>query len=633
VRLIASFLAVTLLVGVLSLVVGVRIIYRAVLREAQARVTLDLNAAREIYDERERSALLALTVAGGGVGFRSAVHARASRDVSARLAELADVAGLDFVSVVAPDGTRIDSLPNSRPGPVNPIAALALRRRAPVSGSVVLTGKELAAEDPGLAERARIQLLPTARAAPRPDTEETAGLAICAAVPLFFEDAPPSILYGGILLSRNEEIVDRIRDTVFRQEAYGGQLIGTATIFFQDLRIATNVRTADGARAIGTRVSAEVRQKVLDGGERWSDRAFVVSEWYVTAYQPILDIRSARVGILYVGVREAKYADIRSNAVLVFVIITLVGMAAAIALGSFLGQIILKPIHRLIESSRRVSEGDLAPPIGPISRSEIGILQRTFSEMLMALRERSKRLLADRERQLLLSEKQASVGRLAAGIAHEINNPLTGVLTFTHMLLRRTDMDEAARSDLTTIVQSTERVRSIVKGLLDFSRQTQIEPEPTDVNRLIAETMALAANQALLKGVRFTFTPAERLPAKTLDRNQMQSVFLNVMINAIDATEKGGHVEVSTSLGLSADEPGRRNIEVMVADTGCGIPDEILGRIFDPFFTTKEVGKGTGLGLSVSLGIVERHGGSIHVTSRPGQGSTFVVRLPLENAT
>jgi two-component system NtrC family sensor kinase len=253
--------------------------------------------------------------------------------------------------------------------------------------------------------------------------------------------------------------------------------------------------------------------------------------------------------------------------------------------------------------------------------------------MLMALRERSQRLLADRERQLLLSEKQASVGRLAAGIAHEINNPLTGVLTFTHMLLRRTDLDEAARSDLTTIVQSTERVRSIVKGLLDFSRQTQIEPEPTDVNQLIAKSMALAANQALLKGVRFTFNPAERLPAKTLDRNQMQSVFLNVMINAIDATEKGGHVEVSTSLGLSAAEPGQRNIEVLVTDTGCGIPAEILGRIFDPFFTTKEVGKGTGLGLSVSLGIVERHGGSIHVTSRPGQGSSFVIRLPLENAT
>jgi two-component system NtrC family sensor kinase len=250
--------------------------------------------------------------------------------------------------------------------------------------------------------------------------------------------------------------------------------------------------------------------------------------------------------------------------------------------------------------------------------------------MLSALRERSQRLMADNERQMLQSEKQASVGRLAAGIAHEINNPLTGVLTFTHLLLRRTDLDESARKDLATIVQSTERVRTIVKGLLDFARQTQIAPEPTDINRLIQETISLAANQALLKGVRFCFNPAEGLPSRTLDRNQMQSVFLNMIINAIDATDKGGHIDIATSLSLSPSEPGRKNIEIQIADTGCGIPVDLLDRIFDPFFTTKEVGKGTGLGLSVSLGIVERHGGSIHVTSRQGQGSTFTIRLPLE---
>ena len=620
----------TLLVGVLSLFAGMQLIYRAVLREAQTRVSLDLNSAREIYDDREKSALLALMVAAAGRGLRAAVHGQDSEEVSGRLAELAAVAGLDFAGVVMADGTRVASRARPRPSQPNPIASLALRRRAPVSGTVVLPREELAAEDPALAERARVLLVPTARAAPRPDSEETAGLALCAAVPLFFEDAAPSVLYGGILLTRNEDIVDRIRDTVFRQESYGGQLIGTATIFFRDLRIATNVRTADGERAIGTRVSEEVRRRVLDQGERWTDRAFVVNDWYVTAYEPILDIAGARAGILYVGVREAKYADIRANALLVFVAITLVGMAAAIVLGSFLGNLILKPVHQLIESSRHVSEGDLSPRIGPISRSEIGILQKTFSEMLSALRERSQRLLADRERQFLVSEKQASIGRLAAGIAHEINNPLTGVLTFTHMLLRRTDLDAAARADLETIVQSTERVRSIVRGLLDFSRQTQIEPEPADINHLVEETMALAANQALLKGVRFSFNPAEGLPERTLDRNQMQSVLLNIMLNAIDATDKGGHIDVSTSLGLSAAGPGLRDIEVQIADTGCGIPIEILDRIFDPFFTTKEVGKGTGLGLSVSMGIVERHGGSIHVTSRPGQGSTFVIRLPLD---
>ncbi|HVO38164.1 MAG TPA: cache domain-containing protein [Spirochaetia bacterium] len=631
-RLIASFLAVSLLVGGLSLLVGVQLIYRAVLREAQTRVSQDLNSAREIYDDREKSALLALTVATGERAIRNAAHAGMSAQLPARLAEVAAAAGLDFVTIVSSDGTRLASTGSLRPAALDPVASLALKRRAAVSGTVVLSAEQLAAEDPALAERARIQILPTPRAAPRADTEETAGLAVCAAVPLFFEDGTPCVLYGGTLLSRNEDIVDRIRDTVFRQERYGGQLIGTATIFFRDLRISTNVRTPSGARAIGTRLSAAVTQKVLERGERWSDRAFVVNDWYVTAYEPIDDIFGTRVGVLYVGVLEARYADIRTNALLVFVVITLIGIAAAIALGSVLGYFILKPVHQLIDSSRRVSAGDLTPQIGPVSRSEIGILQKTFADMLSAIRMRSKQLLADQERQLLQSEKQASIGRLASGIAHEINNPLTGVLTFTHMLLRRTDLDEAARKDLTTIAQSTERVRTIVKGLLDFSRQTQIAPEPTDVNRLIVETMELAAHQALIKGVRFCFTPSEGLPSRTLDRNQMQSVLLNIFINAIDATDKGGHIDVSTSLSMSPEAPGRRGIEIQIADTGNGIPAEILDRIFDPFFTTKEVGKGTGLGLSVSLGIVERHGGTIHVASRPGQGSTFVIHLPLAAA-
>jgi two-component system NtrC family sensor kinase len=222
------------------------------------------------------------------------------------------------------------------------------------------------------------------------------------------------------------------------------------------------------------------------------------------------------------------------------------------------------------------------------------------------------------------------VGRLAAGIAHEINNPLTGALTFTHMLLRREDMDEQARKDLQIVVESTERVRTIVKGLLDFSRQTRIEPEPADINAIVRATTELAENQALLKGVRFCFDPAEGLPARTLDRNQMQSVILNMLINAVDATPPGGHITIATSLGLSGGTNAQRGIEVHITDTGCGIPPENLPRIFDPFFTTKDVGKGTGLGLSVSLGIVEKHGGTIRVHSRPGQGSTFIIWLPIE---
>jgi two-component system NtrC family sensor kinase len=629
-RLIVSFLAVSVLVGGLSLAVGTRVIYRAVLKEAETRVGQDLNTARELYLDRERTLLLALTLLQGEPGFRAALRGGDVPTVSRRLGGLADAVAVDFAGVLGSDGRVLGRLGPERPSAgrrSNPAVQLALERGTPVSGTVVLEADELAAESPLLAERARIAILPTPRAAPRADAEETAGLALAAAVPIGDSD-PPAVLYAGVLLNRNEEIVDRIRDTVFRGETWQGQIVGSATIFFRDLRIATNVPGPAGQRAVGTRVSEEVKRRVLDEGGRWIDRAFVVGEWYLTAYEPIEDVLGRRVGILFVGTREAPYAGIRRQALLVFVPITLAGIVLAIALGDQLGLWLLRPVRRLIAASHQIADGKLDVDLGPPANGEIGVLQRTFSEMTAALRQRDASRETEQEHQLAQSEKQASVGRLAAGIAHEINNPLTGVLTFTHMLLRRGDLDADARHDLETIAQSTERVRTIVKGLLDFARQTRLAPESADINDVVRGALALAGNQSLLKGVRLCFDPAHMLPPVTLDRNQIQSVLLNLLLNALDATEQGGHVTVSTSFASS--HAGSTGIEIEVADTGCGISPEHLERIFDPFYTTKEVGRGTGLGLSVSLGIVGRHGGTIRVHSRPGQGSTFTVWLPLE---
>jgi two-component system NtrC family sensor kinase len=305
-------------------------------------------------------------------------------------------------------------------------------------------------------------------------------------------------------------------------------------------------------------------------------------------------------------------------------------MVLALGLGYIIANKMSRPVHQLIEASNQVSQGNLSPEIGPISKSEIGLLQKTFKEMLTSLQERDKRQKVESEIKLLQSEKQASVGKLAGGVAHEINNPLTGIFTFTHMLLRRKDLPEDLRSDLETIAQETERVRKIVKGLLDFSRQTELDREPTDINRLIRHTISLVENQALIKGVSLNFEPGEGLPMITLDRNQMQSVLLNIIINALDATEAGGSITVTSGIGVSTSKPGQNGIEILCTDTGCGISPENLNKLFDPFFTTKEVGQGTGLGLSVSYGIVERHGGTIWVQSKVGKGSTFKVWLPIE---
>lgn len=632
-NLIASFLGASLLVGAVSLFVGGHLLYEAVLSEATNRVRLDLNAAREMYLNRINCVEISLKMTTLGYGFRSVLTKYDSPELVNRLKRLAQHADLDFAGIVTEKGETLCRIgPNfslKRKLPIeNSIANLAIKRGTSVSGTVILSNEFLSIENPELASRATIRLVPTPKAGPRAGEEETSGMALAAAIPVFEGDVLLGVLYGGILLNRSQTIVDKVRDTVFRNEIYKGSNMGTVTIFFDDLRISTNVLTPDGERAIGTRVSEEVKEHVLIKGKQWTDRAFVVNDWYITAYEPIKDIFGERVGMLYVGVLEAKYADIRKKTLSILVLIIMGGVVLAIGLGLKLANRIMHPVHQLIGASRQVSESNLSPDIGPISNNEIGILQKTFAEMIASLRERNKKQMLDTENILLQSEKQASIGRLAAGIAHEINNPLVGVLTYTHMLLRRKDIGDEIRSDLKTVAESTERVRKIVKGLLDFSRQTTLDKELTGINRLVRFTISSMENQALVKGVKIEFNPGEDLPMLVLDPNQIQSVLLNLFINALDATEPGDSIILSTS--LSASDTGTKGVEIVVADTGSGIPPENLEKLFDPFFTTKEIGQGTGLGLSVSFGIIQRHGGTIRVQSEVGRGSTFFIWLPID---
>jgi len=307
-------------------------------------------------------------------------------------------------------------------------------------------------------------------------------------------------------------------------------------------------------------------------------------------------------------------------------LILLAGEGLAVLVALVWARKIVDPLSRLIQASREVSEGRLSVDVKPIVSCEIGLLQDHFLRMVEVIR-RQRMQAEDR---LLYSEAQAGIGRLAAGVAHEINNPLTGVLSFTHMLLRRRDLSEEVRSDLETIAQATERIRKIVRGLLDFSQETKLNPQPTDLNSIALLSIPLIRNQALVKGVDVKFNPAPSLPMLTLDRGQFQSVLLNILLNALDATGPGGRITVSTSLGESSDHQGQKGVAIALEDTGCGIPAEHMDKLFEPFFTTKEVGQGTGLGLSASLGIVQRHGGSITVKSEVGKGSTFTIWLPVE---
>jgi two-component system NtrC family sensor kinase len=630
-KIIASFLGVTFIVGTVSLLVGGHFLNKSVLGEARNRVAQDLNAAREMYDNRVRIIEVSLNITTLGYGFIVAFRDRDTSDLVFRLGRMAQHAGLDFAGITDEKGQTIcrigpHSIPGRKSQSPNPIVTQALEKKTLASGAVVLSEEFLISEHPQLAERARVDIVPAPGVTPTKEKVVTSGLTLSAGVPILHEGQLLGVLYGGILLNRDENIVDTVRGTVFRNEEYKGRSIGRATIFLKDVRVATNVPAQDGGRAIGTKVAEDVREHVLEKGERWTKRAVVITDWYITAYEPIKDIFDKTVGILGMGVLEEKYVDLRWRTLASFVLITLAGMALATLLGCFMAGRVINPVHRLIRASQQVTEGSLTPDIGPVSSGEMAVLQNTFKEMVAAMGRRR----AESQDRLLVSERQASVGRLAAGVAHEINNPLTGVLTYTHMLLRRKDLNEEIRADLQIIAEATERVRKIVKGLLDFSRQTKLDREQVDVNRLISNTMALMDNQTLLKGVGMAFKPGDDLHMANMDRNQFQSVLLNLLINALDATKPGDSITVSTSNSPVVNEAGQEGIEISVADTGCGIPPEHLNKLFDPFFTTKEVGHGTGLGLSVTLGIVQRHGGAIQVRSEVGKGSTFTLWMPLE---
>ena len=230
------------------------------------------------------------------------------------------------------------------------------------------------------------------------------------------------------------------------------------------------------------------------------------------------------------------------------------------------------------------------------------------------------------EKQLIRSEKLSALGQLSAGIAHEINQPLTGVLTFASLLLKKFRDDEQTRKDLEVIVSETQRIRNIVHGVLDFARETPIQKKPCSINEVIEKTLEIIVHQERFLGIHVTTDLESTLPLALIDENLMRQVFMNLALNAVDSMKGKGTLTVRTRLM-------NNRVEVDFCDTGAGISEEIMENIFDPFFSTKtsSEGSGVGLGLSVSYGIVRNHDGEIIVASVPGQGATFTVRIPISD--
>ena len=329
-------------------------------------------------------------------------------------------------------------------------------------------------------------------------------------------------------------------------------------------------------------------------------------------------------------------------------------LLAALLVGLLIQRAIYRPLRDLQEGAARLAEGDLEQLIPVRSDDELGQLAQSFNTMTRALRksraeleewghtleqkvEEARRKLNRAQAEAARGEKLASVGLLAAGIAHELNNPLTGVLTFSTLVRKQLPDDSPEAEDLDLVIQETRRCASIIRRLLDFAREKAPEKNFADLNRLIKKSVDLVGESAKAVDIAIELDLEESLPTIWMDENLVEQVIMNMLVNAQHAIEGGGRITIRTRRhsDYRREAPNAEPLEmaeITIRDSGCGIPKENLQKIFDPFFTTKSVGKGTGLGLSVSHGTIEAHGGSIEVDSMVGEGTEFRIYLPLEGS-
>jgi len=598
------------------------------LEEVQNRVRVDLSSARQIY----KSYIDRTSNIVKAISFRRTIalplEEQIQGDLGTVFRNIYYNTQLDILTLVDMSGKVIYRAHNPNTKGDNiielPIISKVIQEWAPVSGTFVISEHILEEDGPELLNRAVVKVFSTPNSRTNEKIVERNGMVIASAIPLTSlpDNKRLGIILGGYLINNKNEIVDDIKSRVFQDQNYKENDIGTATIFLDDVRISTNVKFKDTIRATGSRLSAEVYDKVIRKGEIWADRAFVVDDQYITAYEPIRDIDNKIIGALYIGLLEEPYRHPQRIIIGFFIVAIIITSVASLLLIYFYTKAMIKPIESIINMSKKIMKGDWTARCNLESSGEMGFLCTTINQMAEAIEQQKK--IAERETQMQIgqSEKLASVGRLAAGIAHEINNPLTGVLTYSH-LLKEKAKNKQDLDDIEIVIKETTRVRDIVRGLLDFARQSPSSKELIQINKLIRQLLKLIISQREFRGIKIVENYEQNLPEFMGDKNQLQQVFLNILLNAAEAIHDSGTITITTF-------EKKGSIQIAISDTGCGIESQDIDKIFDPFYTTKPVGKGTGLGLSVSYGIIQQHGGNISCKSNLGTGTTFTISLPLK---
>lgn len=587
---------------------------------------------------------------GASARFRDALGGDAGLD--GVLEDTRQALGFGFLYLIDEDGAVLASAHPLAAAPRTdwPIVSAALGGKLGTAIDI-FEAADLAVLDPGLAKRARLDLVATPNAAPSDRQVETRGMVVHSAAPASLSGGQAGALVGGILLNQNIEFIDTINDLVYGAANFPQGSRGTATLFLDDVRISTNVHLFENVRALGTRATAPVRAAVLDEGRTWLDSAFVVNDWYISAYEPVTDSRGERVGMLYVGFPEAPFAEAKNQTLAAIGLSFLAIAAISVPLFLRWAGSIFMPLERMTGTIADVEAGNLGARTGVrVARDEIGRVALHLDHLLDQLQVRDRDLrawnkklnsrveertrelrLANQQieattKQLIMSEKLAAIGEITAGIAHEINNPIA-VMQGNLEVIRAIMGDKAgeASTELRLLDEQIYRINQIVTRLLQFSRPEEFsdfaEGYPPD--EVMSDCLPLV--QHLLNKAEIEIVREEHATGSVLmNRTELQQVLVNLIVNAIHAMPDGGQLTLRTR-DETAD--GQRGVVIEVADTGLGMRPDVANKVFEPFFTTKRQ-EGTGLGLSISQMLIARQGGKISVESEPGRGTTFTIWLP-----
>ncbi len=670
------------LLGVLPLLGLVLLVWgnAALDRLLITKVRSDLAVAHGYFDRVLGEVAASTGAVADSQALHAALAAAAPRDASGRPGPPAEAGplqalmanfkrreGLDFVRLRDSAGRLLAAdFDGADPASGTPWRAPAVGSGRATASIEVLAPAEQGLLSPLLRQRVVVPLVATRNAQPTGRLQEDRAMVVRASAPVLAADGRVlGWVQAGVLLNRNLPFIDHINEIVYPQGALPFDSQGTATLFLDDVRISTNVRLFDspaapagghgGAaagggeqRAIGTRVSLAVRDAVLGRGETWLDRAFVVNDWYVSAYQPLADGQGRRVGMLYVGYLERPFTLLKYG-VLAGIGLVLFGvMIVAALLVLRWARWIFRPIEQMAQTMRQVEAGALASRVGPVdSDDEIGALAGHLDHLLDVIADKTEALqrwnaeldakVADRTRaleaaqqQLLRTEKMAAVGQLTASIAHEVNNPIAviqGNLDLVRELLG--PQTQPVLAELKLMDGQVERMRLIVTQLLQFARPNEFAGYVDAVAPARALEDCLVLTNHLLSRTRITITRDYGSQRQVqINRQELQQVLVNLLVNAIQAMPEGGELRLLTADWTTPD--GRPGVRIEVADTGPGLADALIGELFKPFVTRKQ--DGTGLGLWISRSMVERYGGDIQAGNRPaGQGSGAVMAVLLRS--